>query len=149
MLRGANKVTVDAKGRVAIPTCYRDYLAERSDGRLVITIDTDYCLLIYPSPDWQEIERKLNRLPSFNPRSRRLQRLMVGYASDVDLDGNGRVLLPKALREFANIDKHAFLIGQGNKFELWDEELWNKRRDEWLDGEDTGGLPAELESLSI
>ena len=149
MLRGANKVTVDAKGRVAIPTCYRDHIAERSDGRLIITIDTDYCLLIYPYPDWQEIERKLNRLPSFNARSRRLQRLMVGYASDVDLDGNGRVLLPKALREFANIDKRAFLIGQGNKFELWNEELWNKRRDEWLAGDDAGGLPAELESLSI
>ena len=109
----------------------------------------DYCLLIYPFPDWEEIERKLVRLPSLNKQARRLQRLMVGYATELDLDGHGRILLPKELREFAGLDRQAVLIGQGNKFELWDELRWNEKRDAWLGDEDEVDLPAELESLSL
>ncbi|MCJ7558072.1 MAG: division/cell wall cluster transcriptional repressor MraZ [Gammaproteobacteria bacterium] len=150
MFRGASKITLDAKGRMAMPTRYRDRLAEKSDGRLVVTVDRDYCLLIYPFPDWEEIERKLVRLPSLNPQARRLQRLMVGYATELDLDGHGRILLPRELREFAGLDRQAILIGQGNKFELWDEERWNAKRDQWLQADDDGvDLPAELESLSL
>jgi MraZ protein len=150
MFRGASKITLDAKGRMAMPTRYRDRLSEKSDGRLVVTVDRDYCLLIYPLPDWEEIERKLVRLPSLNPQARRLQRLMVGYATELDLDGHGRILLPRELREFAGLDRQAILIGQGNKFELWDEERWNAKRDQWLQTEDDGvDLPAELESLSL
>lgn len=150
MFRGASKITLDAKGRMAMPTRYRDRLSEKSDGRLVVTVDRDYCLLIYPMPDWEEIERKLVRLPSLNPQARRLQRLMVGYATELDLDGHGRILLPRELREFAGLDRQAILIGQGNKFELWDEERWNAKRDQWLQTEDDGvDLPAELESLSL
>ena len=91
------------------------------------------------------------RLPALNPKARRLQRLMVGYASDLELDGHGRVLIPRELREFAALDRQAILIGQGNKFELWDEARWNEKRDAWLsaDAEDGTGLPAELESLSL
>ncbi|MCZ6559847.1 MAG: division/cell wall cluster transcriptional repressor MraZ [Gammaproteobacteria bacterium] len=150
MFRGANKVTVDAKGRLAIPTRYRDRIAQRSDGQLIITVDRQ-CLLIYPLPDWEEIERKLVRLPSLNPQARRLQQFMVGYASDVALDSHGRVLLAKELREFAAIDRQALLIGQGNKFELWDETRWSQRIAEWLkDDQASGsGLPPELESLSL
>ena len=90
-------------------------------------------------------------LPSFNKLARETQRLMVGYATDVELDGHGRILLSQALCEFADLDKQTMLIGQGNKFELWDEERWNQRRDKWrssddLDDED---LPPELESLSL
>lgn len=150
MFRGATKVTLDAKGRVAIPTRYRERLAARCEGQLVATVDRDYCLLIYPFPEWEEIERKLVRLPSLNPQARRLQRLMVGYATELELDAQGRILLPKELREFARLDRQAILIGQGNKFELWDEESWNGKRDEWLGGTgDEAGLPAELESLSL
>ena len=150
MFRGASKITLDAKGRMAMPTRYRDRLSEKSDGRLVVTVARDYCLLIYPFPDWEEIERKLVRLPSLNPQARRLQRLMVGYATELDLDGHGRILLPRELREFAGLDRQAILIGQGNKFELWDEERWNAKRDQWLQTEDDGvDLPAELESLSL
>lgn len=150
MFRGASKITLDAKGRMAMPTRYRDRLSEKSDGRLVVTVDRDYCLLIYPFPDWEEIERKLVRLPSLNPQARRLQRLMVGYATELDLDGHGRILLPRELREFAGLDRQAILIGQGNKFELWDEERWNAKRDQWLQADEDGvDLPAELESLSL
>ncbi len=149
VFRGATKVTLDAKGRLAIPTRYRERLNARCDGHLVATVDRDYCLLLYPLPDWEDIERKLIRLPSLNKQARRLQRLMVGYATELELDGHGRILLSKELREFAGLGRQAILIGQGNKFELWDEESWNAKRDAWLGEEDDTDLPAELESLSL
>jgi MraZ protein len=149
MFRGATKVTLDAKGRFAIPTRYRERIAARCEGQLIITVDKDYCLLIYPYPEWEEIERKLMRLSSMNKKSRRLQRLMVGHATEVEIDGHGRILLSRELREFAELGRQAVLIGQGNKFELWDEERWNAKRDEWLSDEDETDLPAELESLSL
>jgi MraZ protein len=151
MFRGATKTTLDAKGRLAIPARYRDRLSNRCEGQLICTVDQDYCLLLYPLPDWEDIERKLMRLPSLNRKARRLQRLMVGYASELEVDGHGRVLIPRELREFASLDRQAMLIGQGNKFELWDEARWNERRDEWLadDGADGLGLPSDLESLSL
>jgi len=144
-------VSLDAKGRLAIPTRYRERLTTRADGHLVATVDRDYCLLIYPLPDWEEIERKLVRLPALNKQARRLQRLMVGYATELELDSHGRILLPKELREFAGLERQAMLIGQGNKFELWNEERWSARRDEWLadDKGEQAGLPQELESLSL
>ena len=149
MFRGATKVTLDAKGRFAIPTRYRERIAARCEGQLIATVDKDYCLLIYPYPEWEEIERKLMRLSSMNKKSRRLQRLMVGHATEVEIDGHGRILLSRELREFAELGRQAVLIGQGNKFELWDEERWNAKRDEWLSDEDETDLPAELESLSL
>ena len=150
MFRGANKLTLDAKGRMVMPTRYRERLQELCGGKLVVTVDKDQCLLIYPLPDWEEIERKLMRLPTLNPQARRLQRLMVGHATDLELDGHGRVLLPPKLREFALLTRDAVLIGQGARFELWDEARWNERRDEWLASEDTAtDLPAELETLSL
>ena len=150
MFRGANKLTLDVKGRMVMPTRYRERLQERCGGKLVITVDKDQCLLIYPLPDWEEIERKLMRLPSLNPQARRLQRLMVGHATDLELDGHGRVLLPANLREYGLLTRDAMLIGQGLRFELWDEARWNERRDEWLASEDnTTDLPAELETLSL
>lgn len=151
MFRGVNNVALDAKGRLAIPTRYRERLAERCNGQLVVTVDTARCLLLYPLPDWEDIERKLVKLPSFNAQARRLQRLLVGHATELELDSHGRVLLPPPLREFAGLDKRVVMIGQGNKFELWDEETWNASRDNWLsagNGE-TGVLPAELENLSL
>jgi transcriptional regulator MraZ len=151
MLRGATKVTLDAKGRLAIPVRYRERLTTRAEGHLVATVDRDYCLLIYPLPDWEEIERKLTRLPALNKKSRRLQRLMMGHATELDMDSHGRILLTRELRAFAGLDRQAMLIGQGNKFELWDEERWNTRRDEWLaeDADEEAGLPQELESLTL
>ena len=149
MFRGATKITLDAKGRLAIPTRYRERLAARCDGQLVATVDRDHCLLIYPLPDWEEIERKLIRLPSLHKLARQMQRIMVGYATEVDIDGHGRILLSQELRDFAGLDRQAILIGQGNKFELWDEERWNGERDEWLATDDDGDLPPDLESLSL
>lgn len=150
MFRGANKLTLDVKGRMVMPTRYRERLNERCGGKLVVTVDKDQCLLIYPMPDWEEIERKLMALPTLNPQARRLQRLMVGHATDLELDGHGRLLLPPNLREFAALTRDAMLIGQGLRFELWDEARWNERRDEWLASDDSAtDLPADLESLSL
>jgi MraZ protein len=149
MFRGATKVTLDAKGRMAIPARYRERLLTVG-GKVVATVDRDHCLLIYPLPDWEEIERKLMRLPTLNAQVRRLQRLMLGYATELEMDGHGRILLTRELREFAGLERQAMLIGQGNKFELWSDERWAKRRDEWLADEgEQAGLPQELESLSL
>ena len=151
MFRGANKVTLDSKGRLAMPTRYRERIVERSNGRLIATVDrADRCLLIYPLPEWEEIELKLRRLPSLNPAVRRLKRLMIGHAADLELDGSGRILVPPNLREYAGLAKDAVLVGQGNHFELWDEAHWNESREKWLKVDETSEeLPPELESLSL
>lgn len=137
---------------MAMPTKYRDRLMERCAGQMVVTVDRDHCLLLYPLPEWEEIERKLVKLPSLQKQARRLQRLLIGHATECELDGNGRILLPPPLREFAGLEKRIVLIGQGNKFELWDEQAWSERRDQWLSEaaeEDGLELPDELESLSL
>lgn len=135
---------------MAFPSRYRDKLIQSSDGQVVVTVDRDHCLLIYPFPEWERIEQKLIKLPTLNRTARRLQRLLIGHATECQLDGNGRILLPLPLREFAGLDKKAVLIGQGNKFELWDEPVWNERRDQWLaEAAQENELPEELEALSI
>jgi len=135
---------------MAMPTRYRERIAQRCENQMVITIDRDHCLLLYPLPDWEEIEHKLMRLPSLNRTVRELQRLMVGHAAEVELDGQGRILLPPDLRQFASLTKDAVLLGQGARFELWDEARWTERRDSWLQSEHlTQNLPAELESLAL
>lgn len=154
MFRGINAITIDAKGRLAMPTRYRDALSEQGKTSLVVTIDTDEtCLLLYPSTQWQIIENKLQSLPSFNAAVRRIQRLLIGHATDVELDSNGRVLLPPLLRDYARLDKHVVLIGQGNKFEVWDEALWQTKREQWLieeaNKEGEGGLPDEIKTISL
>ena len=150
MFRGATKITLDDKGRMVIPNRYRQQISELAQGKLIVTVDKDQCLLIYPLPEWEQIERKLMSLPSLNETARRLQRLMVGHATDLELDAHGRVLLPPNLREFGMLTRDAMLVGQGLYFELWDEARWNERRDEWLaGGVATADLPAELQTLSL
>lgn len=105
MFRGAAKVTLDDKGRMVFPTRYREHALERSQGKLVVTVDRDQCLLLYPLPDWEQIELKLMSLPSLHAQARRLQRLMVGHATELELDGHGRLLLPPELREFALLER--------------------------------------------
>ena len=134
---------------MAMPTRYRDRLSSRCDGQLIVTVDRDNCLLVYPLPDWEELERKLVRLPSMNKTARRIVRIMVGYATEVDMDASGRILVSHELRDFAGLEKQAMLIGQGNKFELWDEATWNEKRDAWLTEEDDDELPADLESIAF
>jgi MraZ protein len=149
--RGINNISVDAKGRMAMPARYRERLLESCGGRLVVTVDRDHCLLVYPLPEWEIIEEKLNALPSLNKQSRLLQRLLIGHATELDMDGQGRILLPAMLRDFAGLKKKAVLIGQGKKFEIWDEKTWNESQEEWVAAvqADDGELPAALEDLSL
>ena len=151
MFRGSNEINMDAKGRMAVPSRYRDALQDQSDGQLVATIDIeDRCLFLYPLPAWQEIETQIARLPTFNPDTRRLQRLLIGHARELELDGNGRVLIPPELRAYAGLEKQVVLVGQGHRFELWSTDHWNARREQWLT-EAAGGraIPAEMQSLSL
>ncbi len=150
MFRGSNPLTLDAKGRMVMPTRYRERLEERCGGKLVVTVDRMQCLLLYPYPDWEEIERKLMKLPSMNAQARQLQQMMVGNATELDLDSHGRILLPANLREFAFLTRDAVLLGQGVRFELWDEARWGKRCGEWIstDG-NTGDQPLDFNTLSI
>jgi MraZ protein len=151
VFRGVSVLNLDAKGRLAIPARYRERLQSCCDSRLVVTVDRDRCLLIYPEPAWIEIERKLEQLPSFNKKARSLQRLYIGHAHELEMDGQGRVLLPPELRRFAALDKRVALVGQGKKFELWDEKTWSGSCDEWLDDADLAELESDpdFSSLSI
>ncbi|MCW9025246.1 MAG: division/cell wall cluster transcriptional repressor MraZ [Gammaproteobacteria bacterium] len=151
MLRGVNTLNLDAKGRMAIPSRYRDRLSSQCDRQVVVTLDIrDPCLLLYPLPEWETIERELGRLGNLNTEARRLQRILIGHATDLEMDGNGRILLPPALRKTVDLEKHIALVGQGNKFEIWNEDTWNSQRDSWLaSNEDEGALSTQLESLSL
>ena len=151
MFRGVQHINMDAKGRLAIPARQREPLLEQCAGAIVVTIDTQStCLAIYPLPVWELIEQKMQTLPSLHAGVKRFQRLVMGYATDVQLDGNGRMLLPPSLREYARLEKKLVLVGQGNKLELWSEDLWVQERDRAL--EDVGvdePLPDELLNLPL
>lgn len=154
MFRGINEVVLDAKGRMAVPTRYRSFslLQKEANDKLVVTIDTEEkCLLLYPFLVWEEIEKKVEALPSFNKLTRRIQRLLIGHATEIEFDGNGRVLIPPLLREYACLDKNVILVGQGKKFEIWAKEIWESGRTGWLaEGLSANkDLPNELQSLSL
>lgn len=152
MFRGINFVSLDTKGRMAMPMRYRTQLQNTAKGQLVITVDTeDKCLLLYPLAFWEEIEKKIDNLSSFNQVTRRIQRLLIGHATELEMDNNGRLLLPPLLREYATLEKDVILIGQGKKFEIWDKKIWTDGRDSWLSNGLNGltTLPQELQTLSL
>jgi MraZ protein len=148
--RGVSNLSLDAKGRIVLPVRYRERLLEICQSQLIVTIDTDQpCLLIYPQPEWELIEEKIEALPSFNPATRRIQRLLIGHATEVEVDANGRMLLSNPLREYAQLGKKVVLIGQGKKFELWDEALWSDRMQSWLGESADGEMPESLAELTL
>jgi MraZ protein len=142
---------MDAKGRLALPAKHREKLLADCAGQLVATIDTQSpCLLIYPLPTWEIIERDIQDLPAMNPAVRRFQRLLIGYASDLEFDSSGRVLLPQSLRDYASLEKKLVLVGQGKKMELWDEAAWLLERDKLLEESmGDGAVPEELMTLAL
>lgn len=147
MLLGSYAINMDAKGRIAIPQRVREGLVELCGGSVVVTAHTEErCLLIYPEPHWQTLRPQVEQLPNIKPKARRMQRLLLGYATPLDIDGNGRVLLPPTLREYARLEKKLMLVGQGRKLELWNEEHWN----DWLDAvAEDDDMPEEILSLSL
>ena len=126
-----------------MPSRYRERLSESCNSRLVVTISLmDRCLVLYPLPEWQRIESEIQALPSLDPQVRAISHLLIGHATECDMDSHGRILLPQSLREFASLDKRVCLIGQVHKLEIWDETAWQLRREELLS--QVGVLPAEI-----
>ena len=133
MFRGEHSLSMDPKGRVAVPSRYRERLAESCGGKLVVTISLlERCLVVYPFPDWQTIEDDLRELPALDKKAQAISHLLIGHASECDLDSHGRLLIPQTLREFAGLDKQIKMLGQVRKFELWSDTAWAARRDELL-----------------
>ena len=150
MFRGANPLSLDAKGRMTVPSRYRELLQENCGGRLVITVDHRApCLLVYPQPTWDVIERRLSDLPNFDEQARGLQRKLIGFANECDMDAQGRVLLPPSLREFAGLDKRVMLLGQVNKFELWSEQAWGEQCKDLFGGDGDPQVSEYLRTLSL
>lgn len=150
LFRGGNTVNLDAKGRLALPTRYRGQLEESCGGHLVLTVHDDGCLLLYTAPEWEDIERALVRLPNQNQQTRRLQRMLLGHATEAEIDSHGRILVPPLLRDFAKLDKRVVLAGVGKKFEIWNEEVWERSRNDWVNTDkDEAAMPESLENLIL
>jgi MraZ protein len=155
LFRGNTTVNLDEKGRFAIPTRYRERIQEICACQLVVTVGVDErcvgmsgCLWIYPLPEWEELEKKIKELPAFKKRAAKLKRFLIGSAFECEMDSQGRVLLPEKLRKFANLDKRTVLVGQLNRFELWNEEAWNLKEAQFMDTEDADDLD-DLGNLSF
>ncbi|HOP16625.1 MAG: division/cell wall cluster transcriptional repressor MraZ [Gammaproteobacteria bacterium] len=152
MFLGVSTLNVDAKGRIAIPAKHRDAFDRACASRVVVTISPkERCLWLYPENEWVELARKLSRLPNMNPKNQAIQRLMLGHASELELDGQGRILISPELRDFAGLGKRVSLVGQVHKFEIWDAESWGGVRDASLEtvASADGYFSDELEGMSL
>jgi len=130
VFRGISNLNVDTKGRIAIPTKYRDEINSDHNGQMMLTVDhADRCLVLYPMTKWVDTEHNLMSLPNLSGAVRDMKRLILGHASEVEMDGQGRLMLAAPLREYSQMEKKIVLIGQGDKFELWDEETWSAGRE--------------------
>ena len=128
MFQGAAELSLDAKGRLAIPARHREALAAAANGTLVLTVNPQGCLLLYPLPDWEPIRDKILRAPSFDPRSAALKRVLVGNARNEEMDAAGRVLLASELRDQAGLEKTVWLVVMGTHFEIWSDSGWKQQR---------------------
>lgn len=148
MFQGAAALTLDAKGRLAMPTRHRNMLQDLAGNALVLTAHPHRCLLIYPAPSWVPIRDKVLAGSSLEQHSALLKRLLVGFARDETLDAAGRVLIAPELRTFAQLEKQVFLVGQGDHFELWSDAGWQKQQDA-IFALGTQLLPAGWETLPL
>lgn len=149
MFIGNHSITMDAKGRIAIPSRVREQLSDLCNSQIVLTASTqDNCLLIFPKPQWDEIVQTINSLPPRKSRMlRRTKLIMLGYANEMEVDGNGRILIPPTLRKYASLeDKKLMVIGQGENLEIWSESVFNQWLDEDVSDEE---MPEELAELGF
>ena len=144
--RGVDTINLDGKGRFSFPTKYRADLKEHCDCKLVVTANREGCLVVYPLPLWEQVEESLTKLPQLHKSAMRLKRFILGHASQCDLDGHGRILLPEKLREFAKLDKKIVLCSLVDRFEIWAEESWEENVDAWLedDSDDLKEITSDL-----
>ena len=148
MFQGATALTLDAKGRMAVPAKHRDALTAPSEGRLVLTAHPHRCLLLYPAPAWAPIRAQVLAAPSLQADSAKVRRLLVGFAEDLELDAAGRLLVSPALRQFAALEKSIWMVGQGSHFEVWSDALWQQQQEEILSLGDQL-LPPGLENIAL
>ena len=149
---GVSTLNLDTKGRLAIPVKYRARLVESGSDGVVVTINPqERCLWLYPEVEWRDIARQVSRLPTLKRQNRLLQRMLLGHASELEMDGQGRILLNNELREYAEMDKRVALVGQGKKFEIWNEESWAGNRENWLleANQPESDLSEELGNLAL
>ncbi len=148
MFQGATALSLDVKGRLAIPARHREALLAASGGQLVLTAHPHRCLLLYPAAAWEPIRDKVLAASSLNLQSAAIKRLLVGNARDESLDSAGRLLVSPELRQFAQFDKQVWLVGQGSHFEIWSDAGWQQQQEVFL-GMGDQSLPPGLEDLAL
>lgn len=142
-LKGEYNHSVDAKGRMIVPSKLR----ERLGVSFVVTKGMDGCLHAYPSDEWEAFEEKLSKLPTANAQARQFVRFFMGSADDVEMDNQGRILLPPALRKFAEIVKDVTIVGMGDHAEIWSSEKWNEQNN--IEDIDFDDIAKGFEDLGI
>lgn len=152
MFSGDSYLSLDDKGRMAIPARFRDELKDGSGSQLVITVDpgsTEPCLLLYPQTEWHGVVEQLRLMPNADPQVNIFRRAFVGRSVQLEMDRQGRVLLPGKHREYARLGSQVVLVGLISKFEIWDEALWNSRYDAWGQALDLSAMPADAPLRSL
>jgi MraZ protein len=143
LFSGDSYLNVDDKGRLAIPARYREGLQDSCASQLVITVDPgsrERCLLLYPQDAWHAVVDQLKAVPNTDPQANTFRRLFVGRSVQLEMDRQGRILLPVKHREYAGLGSQVVLVGQINKFEIWDAALWSSRCDQWAEELDLGAM---------
>lgn len=155
MFRGTSEINLDVKGRINIPTRYRAEIEDGCERQMIVTVGLnekcageDGCLWLYPLPEWERVERDILKQPTLNKMASKLKRFFIGNACECEMDKQGRLLLPEKLRKHAGFEKRVMLVGQLNKFEIWNDEAWQVKEAEWRNDEDVDGLE-QLSTLSF
>lgn len=151
MFKGIHNLTIDAKGRMKMPMKYQKQNQEESGlTSVVLSIHPDdNCLVLYVADAWNELEKKIDALPSLNVFTKRLKRKLIGHATELEVDSNNRLLIPAPLRDYAKMDKKIILSGQGNNFEIWDELSWRQELEKLDELTAQEEMPEALIKLSI
>jgi MraZ protein len=155
VFRGVNSINLDAKGRLAVPTRYRAELQDSCERQLIVTVALNEkcvgekgCLWLYPLPEWEKVELTISKQSSVSKMAIKLRRFLIGNATECEMDAQGRLLLPEKLRKFAGMEKKIILVGQLNKFEIWNDDSWTDKENEWMNEDDIEGLE-DLGSISF
>lgn len=147
MFQGATSLSLDAKGRLAVPTKHREGLQAGAAGKLVLTAHPHRCLLLYPAQAWEPIRARIMTFSSFDQQASTWKRVLVGFAEDLEMDAAGRLLISPVLRKFAELDKQVMFVGQGSHFELWSQESWDRQLERLVSDPDK--LPPGMENFAL
>jgi MraZ protein len=148
MFQGSTALTLDAKGRLAIPTKHRELMNGQSQGKLVLTGHPDGCLLLYQSPTFDEVRSRLMAVSDTNSRVASWKRVIVGMAENIEADAQGRMLITPELRKYAGMEKQLMMVGQGNRFEVWSESAWNQQLEQ-IRAQSGQTMPQAMESFTL